>query len=115
VTAAIAVTAIVMGVQAGRTGSFDPSLASRMGSDALKFPIQLAYVLAASKGMLPAGLLPAFGFIDESKRLNSVEGYSWRAIGMKVASAIMPRANGIGCSNPIPAAATRPNAIQSVS
>lgn len=56
-TAAIGVTAIVMGVQAGRTGSFDPSLASRMGSDALKFPIQLAYVLTFS------AILASIGFV----------------------------------------------------
>jgi hypothetical protein len=51
------VIAIVRGVQAGRTGSFDPSLASRMGSDALKFPIQLAYVLPFS------AILASIGFV----------------------------------------------------
>jgi hypothetical protein len=54
---AIAVIAIARAVQAGRTGSFDPSLASRMGSDALKFPIQLAYVLTFSAILASIGFL----------------------------------------------------------
>ena len=49
--------AIVRAVQAGRTGSYDPSLAARMGSEALKFPIQLAYVLTAS------AILGSIGFV----------------------------------------------------
>jgi hypothetical protein len=54
---ATAVIAIVGAVQAGRNGSFDPSLASRMGSDALKFPIQLAYVLTFSVILASVGFL----------------------------------------------------------
>jgi hypothetical protein len=54
---AIAMIAIARGVEAGRTGSFDPSLASRMGSDALKFPIQLAYVLTFSAILASIGFL----------------------------------------------------------
>lgn len=56
-TTAIAVIAIVRAVQAGRTGSFDPSLASRMGSEALKFPIQLAHALTFS------AILASIGFV----------------------------------------------------
>jgi hypothetical protein len=49
--------AILTAVEAGRTGTFDPSLASRMGSDAIKFPIQLAYVLTFS------AILASIGFV----------------------------------------------------
>lgn len=64
-TSAIAVIAVVRAVQAGRTGSFDPSLASRMGSDAVKFPIQLAYVVTFS------AILASIGFVVGTARHRS--------------------------------------------
>jgi hypothetical protein len=45
------------GVEAARDGTADPSLASRMGSDALEFSVQLAYVFPI------AATLAAVGFI----------------------------------------------------
>jgi hypothetical protein len=59
VLGAVAAAAVVIakGIAAARSGRYDPSLASRMGSDAIKFPIQLAYVVPF------AAVLGSIGFI----------------------------------------------------
>lgn len=48
---------IARGIEAARSGFHDPSLAARMGSEAIKFPIQLAYVVPV------AALLASIAFI----------------------------------------------------
>lgn len=52
-----ALVAIVAGSAAARSGLYDSTLAARMGSEALKFPIQLAFVATFS------ALLASLGFI----------------------------------------------------
>jgi hypothetical protein len=48
---------IALALAASRTGTRDPSLADRMGSQALKFPIQLAYVFTGAAAFAGFGLI----------------------------------------------------------